>query len=126
MAQPQHGNVRPSLRQHLVDEALGHGAVAVDPGTDPKLTIAVNRDAARSEATGSMVDMAMAVGVMGVGRAGGHVGEDDSAAGLLDAFGQRRRTQGAAGDAALVLQEIGMPGIMDDEGSLFDQRQGVP
>ena len=75
--------------------------------------------AARRERAGAVIDMAVAVGVVGIGRARRHVGEQDHAAVRRQPLGQRRHRQRAAGDATLVLQEA-------RDGRRRDRRGGRP
>ena len=121
---PSHriGERRLALAQRFVDEALGHRALARRILFDVQR---IERDAAGRERAGAVIDVAVAVRIVRVGRAGRDVVEHDHAAVRCEPLGQRRHGERTARDRALVLQEVGLAGIVVDERAVLQQGQGV-
>ena len=125
LAHPEDRQRRLAVDQHLADEPLGHAPLAGCVLGNVERLRALDALAARRERAGAVIDVAVTVRVVGKGRPRRHVGEHDHAAMRREPLGQRRDGQRPAGDAALVLEEIRVAGVVVDEAAVFQQRQRV-
>ena len=122
LAQPQHGERRLALAQGIGDEALGHRAIARRVEFDVQR---IERDAAGRERAGAVIDVAVAVRIVRIGRTGRDIVVDDRSAMRCEALGQRRHRERMAGDRALVLQEVGQAGVVRNQRAVLEQRHGI-
>ena len=67
---PKHGEGRFTIAQYLLAETLGHSSVTLCIVRHIKAAVARNGVAARAEGAGSVIHVAVIVGVLKIGGAG--------------------------------------------------------
>lgn len=100
---------RRCLARQDGEEPLSHHPVASDVAGDVEPV--GKRHPAGTLTAGTMVEMAVAIGVMRVGCAGRDVAEDDRPTERRETLRHRRHCQRRAGDRAAVLQEVRNPAL---------------
>ena len=125
LAHPEQRQRRPPLEQRLVDETQSHGTLARRILGDLERAGALDALAAGAERSRTMIDVAMAVRIVCVGRARRHVREQDHAAVGTEPLCHGRHRQRTPRHAPLVLQELGVAGIVMDKTAVLHQRQRI-
>ena len=126
LGQPQDRDRRGALFEDIATEALGHRAVPGDALCEAGACRIVNRDAARAEAAGRMMDPAMPVRILEIGGPRRDIGAGDRVFAVpAQPLGQGRDMQGAAGRAAHAVAEIGRPRRAADEPLALVERHRV-
>ena len=111
LRQPHDRQRRRPLSTISAAEPLGHRAVAVETLGQGRARRIIDRLASRSIAAGGVIDKAVPVRVLEIGRAGRNIGaRDRDFAVPAQPLGEGRHVQRAAGRAAHPVREIGMPG----------------
>ena len=126
LRQPQDRQRRGALLEDLGAEPLGHRAVAVASFLQHGAGGIVDRPAPRPIAAGGVIDPAMPVGVLEIGRAGRNIGAGDRGLAVpAQPFGQGRHMQRAAGRAAQPVGKIGVAGRAADEALALVERHRI-
>ena len=126
LRKPHDRQRRRPLLDDFAAEPLGHRAVAVQPLVQRGARRVVERLPPGTVAAGRVIDIAVPVRVLEIGRAGRDVGAGDRDLAMpAQPLGEGRDMQGAAGRAAHPVGEIGVPGRAADQSFALVERHRV-